>query len=79
METLAHRISIAMERKEWKASRVSQVGVRIFHLFFVDDLLLFGGASVRQVKVIKKILEAFCAESGQKLNCQNLKFSLYLL
>lgn len=70
---------MAMERKEWKASRVSQVGVRIFHLFFVDDLLLFGEASVLQAKVIKNILEAFFGESRQKLNCQNLKFNLYLL
>ncbi|PKI58238.1 hypothetical protein CRG98_021320 [Punica granatum] len=41
-------------------------GSPISQLMFVDDLLLFSEASMEQVQVIKSVLDAFCAASGQK-------------
>lgn len=45
-----------------------QGGPKISHLFFADDLLLFGEASCTQAKVMHRILIEFCEESGQKVN-----------
>lgn len=48
--------------------KLSKGGPAITHLFFVDDLLLFGEASVDQMKVMMKCLDNFCSSSGQKMS-----------
>lgn len=40
----------------------------ISHLFFTDDLLLFGEASMEQTDVMFKVLHKFCGKSRQKVN-----------
>lgn len=37
--------------------------VSVSHLFFTDDLLLFGEASVEHTRVMEAILQEFCAVS----------------
>lgn len=46
MEALNSLIHGAVERKQWKPCKASRTGPPITHLFFVDDLLLIGEASV---------------------------------
>ena len=43
-------------------------GLRISHLFFADDSLLFCKASMSQWNSLSKILRIYKAASGQKLN-----------
>lgn len=45
-------------------------GIKISHLFVVDDILLVAEASYDQVMEVRHILEIFCAGSGQKINHQ---------
>lgn len=35
-----------------------------WHLFFADDLFLFGRANVSQAKVIRSVLDRFCFSSA---------------
>lgn len=48
--------------------KTSRNGTPISHLLFVDDLLLFGEASVHQAKCMEKVLSSFCNISGQRVN-----------
>ena len=50
-------------------------GPRISHLFFADDSLVFGRATVNEAREIQRILKIYEASSGQQLNCH--KTSLY--
>ncbi|CAL9024686.1 unnamed protein product, partial [Prunus brigantina] len=54
--------------KAWKPIQICQNGPVISHLFFADDLILFGKASVNQATVMKKCLDDFCSLSGQKVS-----------
>ena len=40
----------------------------MFHLFFVEDLILFDKASLDQVNVIKRALKIFYGKLGQRVN-----------
>lgn len=68
MEVLGQRISRAVDEKEWKPLKASRSGPSISHLFFADDLLLFGTASMQQAQVMEMILAEFCGFSGQRVN-----------
>lgn len=40
----------------------------ISHLFFTNNLLLFGETFVAEIMVMKQCLDLFCVVSGQKVN-----------
>lgn len=64
MEVLGHKIKAATREKRWKTCKLSQNGLELSHLFFADDLLLFGEASFHQAGVMKEIMQQFCGDSG---------------
>lgn len=68
MEILGQRIAQIVEKKHWKLWQLGRGGLRLSHLFFVDDLLLLGEASVAQATVIYDILQIFCKEFGHRVN-----------
>ncbi|XP_057432959.1 uncharacterized protein LOC130725784 [Lotus japonicus] len=68
MERLAHSIGDAVGSGAWKPIKLSRNGPPISHLFFADDLLLFGEATVDQMECIMGCLNAFCSASGMKLS-----------
>lgn len=66
MEKLSHIFQMAIEEGLWKPIDVG--GVKLSHLFFTDDLVLFEEASPSQSLVIKDCLENFCVISSEQVN-----------
>lgn len=73
MERLAHIIQFAVDNKEWKPIVLSRGGPQLSHLFFADDLLLFGDGTTKQMDVMIKCLNLFCAGSGEKVSIEKTK------
>lgn len=72
MEVLGQRISDVVTQGRWKPLKTSQNSPYISHLFFADNLLLFGKASSEQAQCMKTILADFCNISGQCVNLAKL-------
>lgn len=53
---------------EWNPVKISWRSPAISHLAFADDIILFTEASVEQTHVVRKIMEAFCLSSRQKVS-----------
>lgn len=65
IEFLSHMIHQAVERKLWSPLQIGKNGIKFFHLFFADDLILFSKASPFQARNIMKALQKFQDLSGQ--------------
>lgn len=57
MEKLSHIISNSVLKKDWRAIRAAKSGPLISHLFFADDLIFFGEASIKQAETMKQFLD----------------------
>lgn len=68
IERLSQMIIEAEKKGKWKGVRLSRNGPSLTHLFFADDMILFGEASENQLKVMMDCLNVFCRYSGQKVN-----------
>ncbi|KAK3193440.1 hypothetical protein Dsin_024750 [Dipteronia sinensis] len=66
MEKLSHIITQKLLEGVWKPVKVSRGGPDISHLFFADDLIRFGQASLRQAEVMRECLDSFSDLSGQE-------------
>lgn len=51
---------------QWKLVQLNRNGRGISHIFFGDDLLLFGDASFAQARFMGHILADFCVASLAK-------------
>lgn len=78
MERLAHRIRLETEKGVWKPIRLTRGDTMLTHLFFADDVVLFGEASLEQIEVIKDCLQDFCHSSGQKKKVSLKKSRIHL-
>lgn len=74
MERLGHMILNEVDKGRWKPIVLGRGGPAISHLFFADDLFLFGRASESQAQLIRSVLEDFCATSGAKVSFEKSKF-----
>ena len=54
--------------KVWKPIKASRTGPAFSHLFFADDVILFGQASPHTAKAIEEVLSHFCHLFGQKVS-----------
>lgn len=70
IERLSHIILNAVNDSSWKGIKLSRNGTHLSHLFFADDIVLFGEATIEQAEVMNKCLRLFCDHSGQKVNTQ---------
>lgn len=52
-EKLSHLIQQKIQDRAWKSVQICQGGPHISHLFFVDDLILFGEATIDQAWLMK--------------------------
>ncbi|XP_057432117.1 uncharacterized protein LOC130724865 [Lotus japonicus] len=68
MERLSSLISSAVQDGRWKPVTVRGSNLKLSHLLFADDLLLFIRANVEQVTLAKDILASFCKASGLRVN-----------
>ena len=76
MEKLSHIISQKRIEGKWKTVQVSKGGPEISHLYFVDDLILFGQATVHQAETMRECLDTFCDLSGQQVSFPKLRVKL---
>lgn len=59
MERLGHAIKLAVADGRWKPIVLGRGCPPLSHLFFADDLVLFGEASIDNVIAMRSVLEQF--------------------
>lgn len=59
MEVLGHMISKSIENGKWKGVKAARRGPILSHIFFADDLILFGEATNTQAKCTEDVLSKF--------------------
>uniref|UniRef100_A0A803QB80 Reverse transcriptase domain-containing protein n=1 Tax=Cannabis sativa TaxID=3483 RepID=A0A803QB80_CANSA len=74
-ETLSRLILLKEQLRLIKGFKMGRRGISLSHLMFVDDLVLFGQASLREAKEFLECLNTYCLCSGQSVNIQ--KSSIY--
>lgn len=62
LSTLLH---MAIQNKELKGVAASARGPKISHLFFADDSLIFGRATMKKCSEIQRVLKVYEDSSGQ--------------
>lgn len=70
MEVLGQFIWKAATEKQWKGIKMPRGSPSLTHLFFADDLILLGEATIIQARTMEKIISTFCLESGQKVSTE---------
>ncbi|CAN1163243.1 LINE-1 retrotransposable element ORF2 protein [Linum perenne] len=65
IERLSILISNAVSNGNWKQIHLVKEGPGLSHLFFADDLVLFGMVNPNQCHSIRNCLDTFCKASGQ--------------
>lgn len=73
MERLGHVINGVVTNGRWKLISLERGGPPLLHLFFTDDLVLFGEASLENMVVMQRILEELCCYSGNRVNASKSK------
>ncbi|XP_019162015.1 PREDICTED: uncharacterized protein LOC109158583 [Ipomoea nil] len=68
METLSWAIQNEVNKGHWIPYKVARGGTNISHLFFADDLILFGEASEHQLKIILSVVDKFTRQSGLSIS-----------
>ena len=76
MEVLGFLIKDKCDSNLLDPIKASRGGSAFSHLFFADDLVLFGKVGEKNCQIIKDTLEVFCELSRQKVN--NDKSRIYL-
>jgi hypothetical protein len=74
MERLGALINNQVRVANWKPMQMTQNETELSHLFFVDDVPLFGKANAVQARVIDGVLKKFCDISGLKTSLKKSKF-----
>ena len=64
LERLSQRINKSVEEDNCKPFTVRKNGLKISHLYFADDMLLFAEASLEQMNRVNQSLNEFCAALG---------------
>lgn len=74
LERLGYKISDLVNSNNWKPLTFGRGNsLKLSHICFVDDIVLFAEANIEQVQVIRETLDDFCSKSGQKVNLHKSK------
>lgn len=73
MERLGQMITKKVREGTWKGLKFNKQSPTISHLFFADDLILFGEASEAQIELMRSVMQQFCEVSGHKINLDKSK------
>lgn len=73
IECLAHIIRDVVGTNKWKPIYINRIAPPISHIFFADDLVLFGDCSVGQIEVMLECLDKFCSSSREKVSKEKTK------
>ncbi|CAN1162622.1 Putative ribonuclease H protein At1g65750 [Linum perenne] len=68
LERLSSLIQDSVRTGDWQPVSLTRGGTKLTHMFFADDLVLFGYASVQQAAIINQVLERFSEASGQEIS-----------
>ncbi|CAN1135617.1 Putative ribonuclease H protein At1g65750 [Linum perenne] len=68
MERLSGLILKSVQNGLWEPITLTRGGTKLTHMFFADDLVLFGYATVQHAARINEVLNNFCSLSGQEIN-----------
>lgn len=75
-ELLGQQIHRAVREGRWKPVKASRTEPGILHIFFTNDLLLFGVVLMNQANIMANIVKDFVVVSGQKIDIQKSKMFL---
>lgn len=73
LEKLSQLIEESLEAGNWRTLRAGRSWPIISHLFFVDDIILFGEASERQLDYMMNCLNIFCHATRQKVSMEKTR------
>lgn len=73
MERLPHLIQLAVDSEFWRPIQLNKGGSSLTQLFFANDLILYAEANLKQLQIMKMVLNCFC---GQKRVTKKLCFFL---
>ena len=73
MEYLSITISRACEVRDWQPLQIARGPPTLFHLFFGDDLVLFGKATIANCNSIRQILDTFCESRAKNSTSKSPK------
>ena len=68
MEYLGRLVEEKCSKGAWIPLKASRGNLKISHLFFADDLVLFAKVNKEICEAIPDVLRNFCLESGQKVS-----------
>ncbi|GMI64499.1 hypothetical protein HRI_000119200 [Hibiscus trionum] len=77
MEMLGHDINYALELCLWQPIVLSRGGPTLSHLFFADNLVLFGEPTLDQENLVRAILDQFSRFSGHRVNSSKTQIFFY--
>lgn len=61
-------IKRGLEQGALHGFKITQIGIPLTHLFFADDSVLFGNATVEEANGIVEMLKVYVRGSGQEVN-----------
>lgn len=64
LKRLSQMINIEVVRNNWAPITIGKKGIQVSHLLFVDNMILFTEASLKQIEVVTKCLDLFCKQFG---------------
>jgi len=73
IERLSQLIEASCAEGHWQALPFVRGGMKLSHLMFADDVVLFCKADLAQAQLLKECLHRFCEASGQKISTQKSK------
>lgn len=69
VDALSHLLQKAVEDRKLSGIKIAAGAPHLTHLFFADDLILFGKTDPKQVCELLAILNIFSKATGQRINC----------